>query len=63
MANCHSLKMVAHDGKMRLVDVADTETLFRLIQSIPSPKAEAFKLWLGKVGYERIKENEDHDKH
>lgn len=51
--------MKAPDGKMRLTDVADTETLLRLIQSIPSPKAEPFKLWLAKVGYERIEETED----
>ena len=56
------LKMVAPDGKMRSTDVADTETLFRLIQSIPSPKAEPFKLWLAQVGYERIEENEDPEK-
>lgn len=56
------LKMVAPDGKNRITDVADTETLFRLIQSIPSPKAEPFKLWLAKVGYERIEENEDPEK-
>ena len=62
VTNCHELKMVAPDGKMRLTDVADTETLFRLIQSIPSPKAEPFKLWLAKVGYERIEENEDPEK-
>ena len=53
------LKMKAPDGKMRMTDVADTETLFRLIQSIPSPKAEPFKLWLAKVGYERIEETAD----
>jgi len=53
------LKMPAADGKMYLTDAADTETLFRLIQSIPSPKAEPFKLWLAKVGYERIEETED----
>lgn len=53
------LKMQATDGKMRLTDVADTEQLLRLIQSIPSPKAEPFKLWLAKVGYERIEETED----
>ena len=53
------LKMKAHDGKMRMTDVADTETLLRLIQSIPSPKAEPFKLWLAQVGYERIEETED----
>lgn len=50
------LKMLAEDGKNRLTDTADTETLLRLIQSIPSPKAEPFKQWLAKVGYERIKE-------
>jgi len=53
------LKMVASDGKLRFTDCADTETLFRLIQSIPSPKAEPFKLWLAKVGYERLKEISD----
>jgi len=53
------LKMSAEDGKMRLTDVADTEQLFRLIQSIPSPKAEPFKLWLAQVGRERIDEIED----
>ena len=53
------LKMKASDGKMRLTDVADTEQLLRLIQSIPSPKAEPFKLWLAQVGYERIEETED----
>lgn len=53
------LKMQAADGKLRLTDVADTEQLLRLIQSIPSPKAEPFKAWLAKVGYERIEETED----
>jgi len=53
------LKIVANDGKLRDTDMADTENLFRLIQSIPSPKAEPFKLWLAKVGYERIEETED----
>ncbi len=53
------LKMVAPDGKMRDTDVADTENIFRLIQSIPSPKAEPFKLWLAKVGYERMEEIQD----
>jgi len=53
------LKMAAEDGKMRITDVADTEQLFRLIQSIPSPKAEPFKLWLAKAGRERIDEIED----
>ncbi len=53
------LKMMASDGKERETDVADTETLFRLIQSIPSPNAEPFKLWLAKVGYERVEETID----
>lgn len=53
------LKMEASDGKMRATDVADTEQLLRIIQSVPSPKAEPFKLWLAKVGYERIEETED----
>ena len=53
------LKMVASDGKMRDTDAADTEQILRLIQSIPSPKAEPFKMWLAKVGYERIEETED----
>jgi len=57
--NIGQLKMLASDGKMRLTDVADTEQLLRLIQSIPSPKAEPFKIWLAKVGYERIEETED----
>jgi len=56
------LKMKANDGKMRMTDVADTEQLLRLIQSIPSPKAEPFKIWLAKVGYERIEETEDPEK-
>ena len=51
--------MLAQDGKMRFTDTADTEQLLRLIQSIPSPKAEPFKLWLAKVGYERIEETDD----
>ena len=59
VTNCNRLKMKAADGKMRLTDVADTEQLLRLIQSVPSPKAEPFKLWLAKVGYERIEEMED----
>jgi len=59
VTNCHALKMKAADGKMRLTDVADTEQLFRLIQSIPSPKAEPFKMWLAQVGRERIDEIED----
>jgi hypothetical protein len=53
------LKMTAEDGKMRITDVADTEQLFRLIQSIPSPKAEPFKMWIAKVARERIDEIED----
>ncbi len=53
------LKMIAPDGKMRLTDVADTEQLFRLIQSIPSPKAEPFKLWLAKIASERLDELQD----
>lgn len=53
------LKLIAFDGKLRFTDCADAETLFRLIQSIPSPKAEPFKLWLAKVGYERLKEISD----
>lgn len=59
VTNCNGLKMEAIDGKMRLTDVADTEQLFRLIQSIPSPKAEPFKLWIAKVARERIDEIED----
>ena len=59
VTNCNRLKMIAKDGKMRLTDVADTEQLLRLIQSVPSPKAEPFKLWLAKVGYQRIEETED----
>jgi len=59
VTNCNRLKMLAEDGKMRLTDVADTEELFRLIQSVPSKKAEPFKMWLAKVGRERIDEIED----
>ena len=59
VTNCHGLKMKAPDGKMRLTDVATTEQLFRLIQSIPSPKAEPFKLWLPKLGQERFDEMSD----
>ena len=62
VTNCNGLKMVAPDGKLRLTDVADTEQLFRLIQSIPSPKAEPFKQWLAKIGYERIEESQDPEK-
>lgn len=56
---CHGLKLEAPDGKLRETDCANTEGLFRIIQSIPSPKAEPFKRWLAKVGYERIQEIED----
>ena len=59
VTNCHGLKMIAPDGKSRLTDVADTEQLFRLIQSIPSPKAEPFKLWLAQVASERLDEIQD----
>jgi len=59
VTDCHGLKMLAADGKLRLTDVADTDQLFRLIQSIPSPKAESFKLWIAKVARERIDEIED----
>lgn len=59
VTNCHGLRMVALDGKMRLTDVLDTEGVLRLVQSIPSPKAEPFKLWLAKVGSERIDEMQD----
>jgi hypothetical protein len=56
VTNCHGLKMTALDGKQRLTDVADTEQLLRIIQSVPSPKAEPFKAWLAKVGSERLDE-------
>lgn len=59
VTNCNQLKFLASDGKMRETDAADVETLLRLIQSIPSPKAEPFKLWLAKVGYERMQETID----
>jgi hypothetical protein len=59
VTNCNGLKMQAADGKMRLIDVADTEQLFRLIQSIPSPKAEPFKVWLAQVAAERLDEMQD----
>lgn len=59
VTKCNGFKMIAADGKMRLTDVADTETMLRIIQSIPSPNAEPFKLWLARVGYERIEETED----
>ncbi len=59
VTNCHQLKMHAADGKMRLTDVADTEQLFRLIQSIPSPKAEPFKLWMAEVARQRLDQLQD----
>lgn len=59
VTNCHQLKMLAEDGKLRLTDAATPETLLRLIQSVPSPKAEPIKLWLAKVGYERMQEMAD----
>ena len=59
VTNCNALKMVAADGKMRKTDVADPEQLFRLIQSIPSPKAEPFKLWLAQIASERLDEMQD----
>ncbi len=59
VTNCHRLKLEASDGKKYLTDVADAETLLRLIQSVPNPKAEPIKLWLAKVGYERMQEIAD----
>jgi hypothetical protein len=59
VTGCNALKMPAADGKLRMTDVADTGQLLRLVQSIPSPKAEPFKLWLARVGYERLKEIEN----
>jgi DNA-damage-inducible protein D len=59
VSNCYQLKMTADDGKQRLTDVATAETLLRLVQSVPSPKAEPIKLWLAKVGYERMQEMSD----
>ena len=59
VTNCHQLKMKASDGKMRLTDVTDTEQLFRLIQSIPSPKAEPFKLWIAQIARERLDQMQD----
>ena len=59
VTNCHGLKMTAPDGKMRTTDVADTEQLFRLIQSIPSPKAEPFKQWIAQVAAERLDQMQD----
>ena len=59
VTNCNALKMVANDGKMRLTDVADTQQLLRLIQSVPSKKAEPFKVWLAQVGSDRLDEMQD----
>ncbi len=59
VTNCHRLKLLASDGKMRETDCADTEGIFRIVQSIPSHKAEPFKRWLAKVGYERVQEIEN----
>ena len=59
VTNCHALKMTAADGKMRLTDVADQEQMFRVIQSIPSPKAEPFKMWMAHVASERIDQMQD----
>ena len=62
VTNCNALKLLAADGKMRLTDVADTEQLFRLIQSIPSPKAEPFKQWMAQVASERLDQMQDPEK-
>ncbi|MFH1838159.1 MAG: BRO family protein [Candidatus Kuenenbacteria bacterium] len=62
VTKCNGLKMIATDGKMRLTDVADTEIILRLIQSIPSPNVESLKLWLAKIGYERMQEMTDPEK-
>ena len=59
VTNCNAFKMRAADGKMRLTDVADQEQLFRIIQSIPSPKAEPFKLWMARVAAERLDQMQD----
>jgi len=62
VTNCNQLKLLAEDGKMRETDVANTETILRLIQSVPSKKAEPIKLWLARVGYERMQEMSDPEK-
>ena len=62
VTNCHALKMIAKDGKNRLTDVVNTKNLLRLVQSIPSPKAEPFKVWLAQVGAERLDEIADPEK-
>ncbi len=59
VTNCHQLKMLAADGKMRETDAATAETMLRIVQSVPSPKAEPIKQWLARVGYERMKETAD----
>lgn len=59
VTDCHAFKMQAADGKMRMTDVADTEQLFRLIQSVPSPKAEPFKQWMAQVAAERLDQMQD----
>jgi len=59
VTDCHRLKLPAEDGKLRLTDCVNTKSLFRIIQSIPSPKAEPFKQWLAQIGYERIEEIQD----
>lgn len=62
VTNCHRLKLTAQDGRKRLADVADAETMFRIIQSIPSPNAEPVKMWLARMGHERIEEMADPEK-
>jgi len=62
VTKCHRLKMLAQDGKMRETDVADVKTILRLVQSVPSKKAEPIKIWLAKVGYERMQEMSDPEK-
>ena len=57
MTNCHGLKLRASDGKLRMTDVANTEQIFRIIQSIPSPKAEPFKVWMAQVASSRLEQN------
>lgn len=59
VTNCHGLKLRASDGKLRMTDVADTEQLFRIIQSIPSPKAEPFKVWMAQVASTRLEQMQD----
>ena len=59
VTHCHQLKLKAEDGKLRLTDVADTEQMFRIIQSVPSPKAEPFKQWMARVAADRIDQMQD----